>query len=60
MTKFTFDAAHSSVAFQVKHLMVSKVKGAFDQFNVELSGDLNDFSTLKGEATIDVKSINTN
>lgn len=60
MTKFTFDAAHSSIGFQVKHLMVSKVKGGFDSFNVELSGDLNDFSSLKGEAVIDVKSINTN
>ncbi|AYU56021.1 YceI family protein [Staphylococcus debuckii] len=60
MTQFTFDPAHSSIEFQVKHLMVSKVKGSFTQFNVELSGDLDDLSSLKGSASIDVKSIDTN
>ncbi|AMY06355.1 polyisoprenoid-binding protein [Staphylococcus condimenti] len=60
MTKFTFDPAHSSIEFQVKHLMVSKVKGSFTQFNADLSGDLNDLSSLKGSASIDVKSIDTN
>lgn len=60
MTQFTFDPAHSSIEFQVKHLMVFKVKGSFTQFNVELSGDLDDLSSLKGSASIDVKSIDTN
>ncbi|CAI3035525.1 base-induced perplasmic lipid-binding protein [Staphylococcus aureus] len=36
MTNFTFDGAHSSLEFQIKHLMVSKVKGSFDQFDVAL------------------------
>ena len=26
MTQFTFDQAHSDIQFQIKHLMVSKVK----------------------------------
>lgn len=47
MTNFTFDGAHSSLEFQIKHLMVSKVKGSFDQFDVAVEGDINDFSTLK-------------
>ncbi len=29
-SNFTFDGAHSSLYFQIKHLMVSKVKGSFD------------------------------
>lgn len=59
MTNFTFDGAHSSLEFQIKHLMVSKVKGSFDQFDVAVEGDINDFSTLKATATIIPSSINT-
>ena len=39
--------------------MVSKVKGSFDQFDVAVEGDINDFSTLKATATIIPSSINT-
>ncbi|HCX9591305.1 YceI family protein [Staphylococcus aureus] len=59
MTNFTFDGAHSSLEFQIKHLMVSKVKGSFDQFDVAVEGDINGFSTLKATATIIPSSINT-
>lgn len=59
MTNFTFDGAHSSLEFQIKHLMVSKVKGSFDQFDVAVEGDINDFSTLKATTTIIPSSINT-
>lgn len=47
MTQFTFDSVHSSLEFQIKHLMVSKVKGTFDQFDVNVEGDINDLSSLK-------------
>ena len=47
MTQFTFDQAHSDIQFQIKHLMVSKVKGTFSQYDVQLDGDINDLSSLK-------------
>ncbi|MCD3218875.1 YceI family protein [Mammaliicoccus sciuri] len=59
MTNFNFDKAHSSLEFTVKHLMVSRVKGTFEDYNVEVSGDINDFSTLKATVTIKADSINT-
>lgn len=59
MTQFTFDSVHSALDFQIKHLMVSKVKGAFEKFDVNVEGDINDLSTLKATATIDPASINT-
>ena len=31
--KWTIDTAHSSVAFSVRHLMISKVKGTFKEFS---------------------------
>ena len=52
MTQFTFDQAHSDIQFQIKHLMVSKVKGTFSQYDVQLDGDINDLSSLKATATI--------
>lgn len=59
MTNFTFDGVHSSIEFQIKHLMVSKVKGTFDQFDVNLTGDINDLSSLQAVVTIIPSSINT-
>ncbi len=35
------------------------MKGSFDQFDVAVEGDINDFSTLKATATIIPSSINT-
>lgn len=54
MTKFVADTTHSEVEFQVKHMMVTKVKGTFNEWAVEIDADnLEDFTTasIKGEAT---------
>ncbi|GGI42911.1 YceI family protein [Mammaliicoccus stepanovicii] len=59
MTNFNFDKAHSSLEFTVKHLMVSRVKGTFDDYDVEVTGDINDLSSLKAVVTIKTESINT-
>ena len=60
MTKrFEFDPAHTSIGFRAKHMMVSTVRGEFGKFAgyVELDGD--DPTTARGEATIEVASIDT-
>lgn len=55
---WTIDPAHSELAFTVKHLMISKVRGVFEKFDVTIvTGDDIDDSTI--EATIDVSSVNT-
>lgn len=52
------DAAHSRIGFSVKHLMISKVRGTFDSFDVTIVTAPNPHdSTI--EATIDVASVNT-
>lgn len=40
-TKWIVDAAHSDVQFKIKHLVISTVTGAFNEFegNVETDGD---------------------
>lgn len=60
MAKYNFDQVHSTLEFSIKHLMVSRVKGTFENYNVEISGNVNDLSSLEAVTTIDVESINTN
>ncbi|MDO7881529.1 YceI family protein [Salinibacterium soli] len=52
------DPTHSEVSFTVKHLMISKVRGTFETFDVTIvtAEDPHD-STI--EASIDVSSVNT-
>ena len=56
---WTVDAAHSTVGFSVKHMMVSNVKGAFGKFTAKVEGDPADVTTAKITATIDVASVDT-
>ncbi|OYD66589.1 YceI family protein [Rhodococcus sp. OK302] len=54
---WVIDPTHSAVAFSVRHLMVSKVRGTFDEFSgtVTVAED----GTPSAEAEISVDSINT-
>ena len=60
MTKFNLDAAHSSIDFSVKHMMVSKVKGSFTNFTANLEGTAEDLTDASISFNIEVNSINTN
>ncbi len=56
---WTLDLAHSELAFSVRHLAISKVKGFFRAFEVTVVTAENPYeSTI--EATIDVASVDTN
>ncbi|BDH60043.1 polyisoprenoid-binding protein [Lysinibacillus sp. PLM2] len=60
MAKYTVDQSHSQVGFEVKHMMVSKVKGQFDAYTAEVEAeDLADLTTAQIAFTLDVASINT-
>ena len=56
--RWAVDLAHSSVGFSVRHLGVSKVRGRFNRFDVDvvIGATLEDTSV---NATIDVASIDT-
>jgi polyisoprenoid-binding protein YceI len=53
------DPTHSTVAFSVKHLMISKVRGTFDTVDATIVTAENPADSSI-EAVIDVASINTN
>ncbi|WP_232718025.1 YceI family protein [Gordonia metallireducens] len=55
---WNIDATHSTVGFSVKHLMVSKVRGTFDNFSGTITVDENGAPSVQAE--IDVTSISTN
>ena len=60
MTKFVVDQAHSAVGFEVKHMMVSKVKGQFGSYTADVeAADLTDLTTASIAFKIDVASIDT-
>src|ERR1700752_5037060 len=53
------DAAHSEVAFTVRHMMVSKVRGRFDKFEGSIvTGNKPEDSSVT--ASVDLASISTN
>ncbi|BBW96358.1 YceI family protein [Geobacillus icigianus] len=59
MTTFQLDKAHSSITFQVRHMMISKAKGEFTNFDVDVQGDVNELESLKVKVTVDAASIDT-
>ncbi|MEJ7542042.1 YceI family protein [Staphylococcus intermedius] len=59
MTNLKFDPVHSSLEFSIRHLMVSKIKGTFNDYTVDVKGDADDLSSLETVATINVDSIDT-
>jgi polyisoprenoid-binding protein YceI len=58
-SNWTIDASHSSAHFQVKHLMITNVRGDFSKISGKVAFDGKNFATVKAEAVIEVASINT-
>src|SRR5581483_5356034 len=57
--KWDIDTAHSSVGFSVRHLLVSKVRGAFTKWSGSLSFDESAPHESRVEVTIDAASVDT-
>jgi polyisoprenoid-binding protein YceI len=58
-TTWQLDAAHTSVEFAVKHLMISTVKGRFGEISGSLKGSLDNPSRFQLEVVLPVESIDT-
>jgi len=57
---WNIDKAHSEVGFQVKHMMISTVRGKFGSFDADLQLDPSNPSASKVTARIEAASIDTN
>lgn len=54
------DKSHSHIQFTVRHLMISKVRGFFDEFEIEVEYDEETPVNSTVVVTIDTSSANTN
>jgi polyisoprenoid-binding protein YceI len=55
---WVIDPVHSEIAFSVRHLMVSKVRGRFETFEGEIVTS-DDILDTQATVTVDLRSINT-
>ncbi|MCL6452557.1 MAG: YceI family protein [Alicyclobacillus sp.] len=56
---WTVDLAHSSVEFLVKHMVVSKVRGNFEDFSAVIEADPEDLTDARIEFTVNTASVST-
>ncbi|MED3661220.1 YceI family protein [Ureibacillus sp. FSL K6-8385] len=60
MAKWVIDKAHSEIGFEVRHMMVSKVRGRFNSYEAEIEADdLTNPTNASISFTFDVASIDT-
>lgn len=59
-TKWVLDPTHSELSFKIKHLMISNISGSFQQFQVAVETQDDDFSTAQIQVTAEIASIHTN
>ena len=58
-TTWRIDPAHTDIAFSAKHMMVTTVRGKFDQVEGELRLDETDPTAASGEIRIATASLST-
>lgn len=56
---YTVDLEHSNVAFKVKHMMITNVKGQFEKFSGTFEYDEKTNSLVALQGVVDINSINT-
>lgn len=59
MATWNLDKAHSEIEFKVKHMMISNVKGHFQDFDITVDGSPEDLSQAQVAVEIKTASINT-
>lgn len=57
---YKIDTSHSDIGFKVKHMMISNVKGNFEQFSGNFIYDEKTNTLKRLEGFVKVSSINTN
>lgn len=57
--EYRLDKDHSSVSFTIRHMMVSKVRGKFNDFNLTMKENVSDIGKSMVDVTIKAASIDT-
>jgi polyisoprenoid-binding protein YceI len=58
-TKWAIDPAHSEIAFKVKHLMITNVKGVFKDFSASVTTSAGSYITSDIDFTLHPASVDT-
>lgn len=58
-TKWKVDKAHSTIEFEVSHMVISSVTGYFRSYNMDIETDSPDFENAKVDFSADINSIDT-
>lgn len=58
-TTWKIDKDHSEIGFKVKHMMISTVKGAFENFEASVVTESDDFKDASFSFSAEIDSINT-
>jgi polyisoprenoid-binding protein YceI len=58
-TNWAFDPAHTSVGFKAKHMMITTVRGKFNQVTGTIAGDLEQAHLAEIDVAIDAASIDS-
>jgi polyisoprenoid-binding protein YceI len=53
------DKAHSGITFSVRHMMITNVRGSFNDFDAVVNADTDNLTELEASITIDANSVNT-
>jgi len=54
-----FDKAHSSIEFSARHMMISKVRGNFEDFDAVVNFDENNLANTTVDVKVQLASVNT-
>lgn len=57
--KWNVDKVHSTIGFSIKHMMISNVKGTFNEFEADIVADPTDLTDAEIEFNIDASSVDT-
>ena len=58
-TKWVIDPVHSEIAFKVKHLMITNVKGVFKEFEASIYTTGDDFMSAEVDFWMNPASVDT-
>ena len=59
VSEWDLDPAHSAAAFSIRHMLVSTVRGGFDEVTGTVTLDERDLTRSRLHITIDASTINT-
>ena len=59
-TQWNLDQSHSEITFKVRHMMISNIKGGFNNFTAEMQAEDDTFNNVQVKAAVQTNSVSTN